>query len=298
MITEGQIPHIKNSFIGSFRVFCKNKMGVLSLIVLLFFIFIAVFGQLLVPYDPQSFGQNGIMEAPSASHVLGTDEMGRDLFGALVSGTRTSLLVGIFGTVISMVVGALIGIVSGYRGGKIDALLMRLTDIMLVLPWLPLMLVLAALMGSSIWNIIAVIGLTGWAQTARIIRAQTLSIKERQYIERARVIGSSDFHIIRRHILPDVFPLILADAVTTAACAIDAETTLSFLGMGDITRPSWGMILHYAFESGAASSNAYWYLIPPGLCVLFVVLSFSYIGNAFDEIFNPRLRGRSENGAS
>jgi peptide/nickel transport system permease protein len=283
----------KTALLNFWSIFRHNRMGMVSLIVLILFSLIAIFGQMIVPYDPQKFGTVAdVLQPPSAAHILGTDDMGRDLFAALIAGTRSSMLVGVFGTLISMFIGSLIGIVAGYIGGKTDLLLMRLTDIMLVLPWLPLMLVLAALLGSSLTNIILVIGLTGWAQTARITRAQTLTIKERQYIERARSIGASNMHIIRRHILPDVMPLIFANAVITAACAIDAETTLSFLGMGDVTRPSWGMILHYAFETGAASNNAFWYIIPPGLCVLMVVLSFSYIGNAFDEVANPRLRRR------
>jgi len=169
---------------------------------------------------------------------------------------------------------------------------MRITDVFLVLPWLPLMLVLAALMGASIWNIIIVIGLTGWAGTARIVRAQTLTIKERQFIERARAIGSGDWHIMIKHVMPNVFPLIFANTILVTAAAILSETTLSFLGMGDSTRPSWGMMLHFAFEAGAASNGAYWYLLPPGLCVVLVVLSFTFMGYALDEILNPRLRRR------
>ena len=170
--------------------------------------------------------------------------------------------------------------------------LMRLTDVFLVLPWLPLMLVLAALLGSSLWNIILVIGLTGWAGTARLVRAQTLTIKERQYIERAKAIGASGYHIVINHILPNVFPIVFSNTILITAASILSETTLSFLGMVDSTKPSWGMMLHFAFESGAASNKAYWYLIPPGVCVLLVVLSFTFMGYAFDEILNPKLRSR------
>lgn len=275
------------------RLYKHNKMGMIALITLLIFIVVAIFGPMIIRYNPQSFGDaESVLNPPSGSHPLGTDDMGRDVLSALIYGSRSSLLVGLFGTFISMFVGSLIGILAGYCGKFTDFILMRFTDIMLVLPAMPLMLVLAALFGSSILNIILVIGFTGWAQTARIIRAQTLTIKERQYIERSKAIGASTMHIIIKHILPDVFPLICANAVTTAACAIDAETTLSFLGMGDVTKPSWGMMLHYAFEAGAATNGSLWFLIPPGLCVLFIVLSFSYIGNSFDEIFNPKLRAR------
>ena len=154
------------------------------------------------------------------------------------------------------------------------------------------MLVLAAILGSSIWNIILVIGLTSWAGTARVVRAQALSIKERQFVERAKSIGADDRHIMVKHILPNVFPLVFANTILVSAVAILSETTLSFLGMGDPTHPSWGMMLHFAFESGAASVGAFWFLLPPGLCVVAVVLAFTFLGYAFDEILNPKLERR------
>ncbi len=202
------------------------------------------------------------------------------------------MLVGIVSTLISMIIGSLIGISSGYYGGAIDAFLMRMTDVFLVIPWLPLMLVLTALLGPSLWNIIFVIGITSWASTARIIRSQTLSIKERPYVERARAIGSGDIHIMTFHILPNVFPLIFANTVLIAAIAILSETTLSFLGMGDPTSSSWGMMLHFAFETGAAIIGAWWWLLPPGIAVVLVVLAFTFVGYALDEVLNPRLRRR------
>ncbi len=169
---------------------------------------------------------------------------------------------------------------------------MRFTDFFLVIPWLPLMMVLAAILGTSLWNIIFVIGITGWAGTARVVRSQTLSVRERQFVERTVSIGASSRHIMIRHILPNVFPLVFANTVLVAAVAIVSETTLSFLGLGDPTMASWGMMLHYAFESGTTSAGAYWYYLPPGICVVLVVLSFTLLGYAFDEILNPKLRKR------
>lgn len=283
----------KRSLAGFWSIFRNNRMGLAGLFLFLFFLALAVVGPGLADYDPLSFGsQADIFRPPSSQHLLGTDDMGRDILQALVAGSRISLMVGLLGTLISMVIGAVIGIVSGYLGGTADTLLMRFTDVFLVLPWLPLMLVLAALLGPSIWNIVLVIGLTGWAGTARLIRAQTLTVKELQFIERSRAIGAGGFHIMTRHILPNVFPLIFANTILVTAASILSETTLSFLGMGDSTRPSWGMMLHFAFESGAVSNGAYWYLIPPGLCVLLLVLSFTLMGYALDEILNPRLRRR------
>ncbi len=273
--------------------FRKNRMGMTGAIMLCFFLIMAVAGPLLLPYNAMDFGvADDVFAPPSREHILGQDDMGRDVLRALISGARISLSVGILSTLISMVAGTFLGIVAGYSGGKIDVLMMRFTDVFLVLPWLPLMLILAAVLGSSIWNIILVIGLTSWAGTARVVRAQTLTVKERQFIERARAIGAGNGYIMTRHILPNVFPLVFANTILVSAVAIISETTLSFLGMGDTLHPSWGMMLHYAFESGAASIGAYWFLLPPGLCVVGVVLSFTFLGYAFDEILNPKLKKR------
>ncbi|NLN59096.1 MAG: ABC transporter permease, partial [Deltaproteobacteria bacterium] len=191
-----------------------------------------------------------------------------------------------------MVIGTVIGIVSGYSGKVIDNVLMRITDFFLVIPWLPLMMVLAAILGTSIWNIIVVIGVTSWAGTARVVRSQTLSVRENQFVERTVSIGAGSGHIMLHHILPNVFPLVFANTILIAAAAITSETTLSFLGLGDPAHASWGMMLHYAFETGATSTGAWWYFLPPGLCVVAVVLAFTLMGYAFDEILNPKLKER------
>lgn len=270
----------------------NSKMSIVGIALLLFFILVAFAGPLVYEYDHTKYGVGGMLQAPSMQFLLGTDDLGRDVLGELIYATKTSLIIGVLATLISMVIGTVIGINSGYFGGGIDAVLMRFTDAFMVLPWLPLMLVLAALLGSSTWNIIMVIGLTSWAGTARLVRAQTLSVKERQFVERARAIGAKDFYIMRKKILPNVFPLVFSNTVLVSAVAILSETTLSFLGMGDVTRPSWGMMLHYAFEAGAVSIGAYWFFIPPGLCIILLVLGFTFLGHSFDEILNPKLRRR------
>lgn len=275
------------------RAVRNNRMALFGSLTLLFFLLAAAFGPFLVPFSTLEFGNvEDILLPPSGEHLLGTDDMGRDILANLISGARISLLIGITATLISMVIGCTIGIVSGYFGKRIDQLLMRFTDFFLVIPWLPLMMVLAAILGTSIWNIIFVIGITSWAGTARVVRAQTLSIKERQFVERTVSIGAGSGHIMLHHILPNVFPLVFANTVLVASVAIVSETTLSFLGLGDPSRASWGMMLHYAFECGAASAGAYWYYLPPGICVVAVVLSFTLMGYAFDEILNPKLKGR------
>lgn len=271
----------------------KNRMGITGFVLFMVFLLTGIIGPYIIKYDPQSFGElDERLKPPDKKHILGTDDLGRDVLGGLIAGSRISMTVGLLAAAISMIIGTSVGLVSGYLGGKTDMMLMRLTDVFLVMPWLPLMLVLTALLGSNIWNIIMVIGLTGWAGTARLVRAQTLTVKERQYIERSKAIGASTYHIIRHHILPNVFPIVFSNTILITATSILSETTLSFLGMGDSTKPSWGMMLHFAFESGAASNKAYWYLIPPGLCVLLLVLSFTLMGYSFDEILNPKLRSR------
>ncbi len=277
-------------FISAVR---KNDLAKTGAVILLFFVLLATLGPLLLPFSTMEFGEvEDILLPPSPQHLLGTDDMGRDVLANLLSGARISLLVGAIATAISMIIGTLIGILAGYFGKGIDNLLMRFTDFFLVIPWLPLMMVLAAIMGTSLWNIIFVIGITSWAGTARVVRAQTLSVKERQFVERTISIGADSAHIMVRHILPNVFPLVFANTVLVAAVAIVSETTLSFLGLGDPAMASWGMMLHYAFEGGATAAGAYWYYLPPGICVVLVVLSFTLLGYAFDEILNPKLRGR------
>ncbi|NLA46760.1 MAG: ABC transporter permease [Firmicutes bacterium] len=283
---------LKKNLSTFWGVYRENTMGIAGLVILLFFALMALVGPHLVTYTGEIEGAEMVLQPPSAAHWLGTDDLGRDVFAGVVVGSRISLLVGLAATVISMVIGAIIGIAAGYYGKTVDTILMRFTDIFLVIPWLPLMLVMAALLGPSLGNIIFVIGITGWAGTARIIRSQTLSIKERPYVERARAIGSGDLHIMVHHILPNVFPLIFANTILVAAVAILSETTLSFLGMGDPTRMSWGVMLHFAFEMGAVSFGAWWWLIPPGVCVVLVVLGFTFIGYALDEVLNPKLRRR------
>jgi peptide/nickel transport system permease protein len=275
------------------KAILKNKLALTGTIILLFFIVVATFGPIIMPFSTMEFGEvEDLLLSPSTAHLLGTDDMGRDVLANLIAGSRISLLIGAVATAISMIIGTLIGILAGYFGKGIDNLLMRFTDFFLVIPWLPLMMVLAAILGTSLWNIIFVIGITGWAGTARVVRSQTLSVRERQFVERTVSIGAGHLHIMFRHILPNVFPLVFANTVLVAAVAIISETTLSFLGLGDPTMASWGMMLHYAFEGGATASGAYWYYLPPGICVVLVVLSFTLLGYAFDEILNPKLRGR------
>ena len=279
---------------SSARLFAKNKMGMAGLAILTVFVVLALFADVLVPEARLSVTEapGAPLEPPSSRFWLGTDELGRSVLDLVIQGSQISLLVGFLATAISMVIGALVGISAGYFGGGIGALLMRFTDWFLVIPFLPLAVVLVAILGRSLFVIALVIGLVTWAGTARVVRAQVLTLKQRLYVERARALGASNRQIIARHILPNVFPLIFANTILVVAVAILTETTLSFLGLGDPFRVSWGSILESAYAEGAISLGAWWYLVPPGVCVVLVVLGFTMCGYAFDEILDPRLRDR------
>jgi peptide/nickel transport system permease protein len=230
-----------------------------------------------------------IYAPPSAEHLLGTDDAGRDVLSNFIYGARVSLIVGFFAAFISVLIGGLIGISAGFYGGKVELILMRFTDIMLVIPALPLAVVLVALTSPSLGNIIFVIGILGWTTTARLVRSQTLSVKERKFVLRARSIGSGNAHIIRRHIFPLVLPLMVANSVLVISLAILEESTLSFLGLGDPTMISWGQMLNFAFTRGGVSSGAWWALVMPGLGIVWVVLGLTFLGHGLEQIFNPRL---------
>ncbi|HET7847151.1 MAG TPA: ABC transporter permease, partial [Acidimicrobiia bacterium] len=190
------------------------------------------------------------------------------------------------------VIGSVVGIVSGFVGGRLDAVLMRVTEWFLVIPFLPLAIVLASVLGRNVWNIIFVIGITSWPSTARLVRAQVLTVKQRLFVDRARSLGASGPHIVGHHILPNVSGLILANATLAVPISILTETTLSFLGLGDPTAASWGKTLEEAFVNGAVVRNAWWYFLPAGFGILVVVLAFTLIGRTLEEISNPRLSGR------
>jgi peptide/nickel transport system permease protein len=231
-----------------------------------------------------------VLQSPSWSHILGTTENGSDVFSQLLVGTRVSVIVGFAAAIISAVVGSLVGLTGGYFGGWTDRILDAFENWFLVIPTLPLMIVLARVLNPSLIVLIAVIGLTSWAGTGRIVRAQVLTLRERAFVERARALGARDTYIIKTHILPNTLPLIFANTVLIVAVAILSEAALSFLGLGDPTKISWGSMLENAFSSGAPSAGAWWYVVPPGLCITILVLAVSVLGYLFEEYINPRLR--------
>lgn len=277
----------------AWRSFLRHRMGLVGAAMLAVAVLVAITAPLIAPYDPDAQGGVTILDiyqAPSAEHLLGTDDGGHDVFTALLYGARVSLIVGFAAAAIALVIGGLIGIVAGYRGGWIGSLLMRITDFFLVIPDLALQIVLVAIVGPSLGTIILVIGALGWTTTARLVRSQTLTVRERKFVMRARAIGAGDGHILRRHILPAVLPLMLANMVLVISLAILSESTLAFLGLGDPTVISWGQMLNFAFERGAVSAGAWWALIPPGLAIVWVVLGTTLLGTALEDALNPRLK--------
>jgi peptide/nickel transport system permease protein len=284
----------RRAIAGFWRVYRSSRMGMVGLILLGFFILMALTAPLIV--SPQDIGvidpPGEPFQPPSLEFPLGTDDFGRSVLDLVIWGSRISLLVGFAATVMTMTVGAAVGIAGGYFGGRTDTVLNAFTNWFLVIPWIPLAIVLASILGQSLFNTILVIGITSWAGTARLVRADTLSVKERPYVERARALGAGNWHLVSRHILPNVMPVIWANTVLTVALAILAETTLALLGLGDVTKPSWGITIYEAFSAGALSAGLWWWLIPPGVCICLVTLSFTMCGYAMDEVLNPRIQER------
>ncbi|MGW5866765.1 ABC transporter permease [Streptomyces sp. NPDC055239] len=273
------------------REYRTHRAGLFGLVALVLITLIAVFAPLLVGSDAQSVtdAPGKPMESPSGEFPLGTDQFGRDLLGLLVYGARMSLTVGLLAAVLSVTIGTLVGITAGHFKGWYSTVIMRVTDWFLVMPTLVLAIALAAVMSGSIWTIILAIGVTTWPTTARLVRAQTLAVESRPYIERAQALGGGHSHIMTRHVLPNVMPLVLAQTTLVISNAILTEATLAFLGLGDPTGVSWGGLLQDAREAGAVSAGDWWYLAPPGLAIAVVALAFTLCGRAVESVLNPRL---------
>jgi peptide/nickel transport system permease protein len=276
------------------RLYRQDRNGMVGLIIMAAMVAVAIAAPLLA----SSRGLNPIYATaspnagPSLHYPLGTDADGRSVLTELIWGSRISLLIGFTATALSMVIGALIGIVAGHFGRLIDNVLMRFTDWFLVIPFLPLAIVLARTLGQSLGVIIFVIGVTSWPGTARIIRAQALAVETRPYLERARALGAGHWHQMIKHVLPNVMPLLLANTILTVAGTILSETTLSFLGLGDPTRASWGQMLNEGFTTGGMLAGNRLWLIAPGVAVIAVVMAFTLVGHALEGVLDPKLRER------
>lgn len=272
------------------RRFRFGNVGLVGVALLVALTALGVLAPWVAPYNPEATTGNPF-SPPSRAHLLGTNDVGQDILSELIYGIRISLTIGFLAAAVAISIGTVVGIIAGYFGGWVDAALMRLVDIVLVIPFLPLMILLAAYLGPSFWNIILVIGALVWARPARVLRAQVLSLRSVEFVDAARALGASAGRILHRHILPGVLSLSLAQFILAASGAILIEASLSFLGLGDPTAKSWGSTLYYAQVRSAFLSGAWkWWVLPPGLLITTAVLGFAFTGFALEEILNPRLR--------
>ena len=273
-------------FLGVLR---ERKSAVVGLGIIVFFILLSIVAPYIAPYS-SSVQTCAVYAPPSIHHWLGCDDGGIDMLSELMTGGRISLVVGFAATLVAIVIGGGVGIISGYFGGWADISLMRITDYLLVIPDLVFALVIADVWGASLFHVIIVIGILEWTSTARIIRAQVMSTKERVYVKRARALGASNRRIVWRHIMPQVGPLLTANTVLTVAIPIDLETALAFLGLEDPTVTTWGTILEHAFQRTAISSGAWWAIVPDGFVIAAVIVGCFLFGQAVEDALNPRLK--------
>ena len=284
------------------RMLTDDLMVRLAMLTIGFFMVVAVFAPVIAPYPPLQRQYEGDAEiiidkwaepsflAGESDYILGTTAEGFDIFSQLVYGSRAALLVGLIAAVFTAGIGTLVGLTAGYYGGKIDDTLMRIVDFLYGMPLLPTVIVLVALLGPSLWNIIFAIIVLQWRSTARVIRSQALSLRERPFVKAAQVAGASDWHIISRHLAPNVLPLSFLYGAFAIAWAILAEAGVSFIGLGDPDTVSWGTMLQSSRTYAALDFGAWWWFVPPGICIGLVVISGFLIGRGYEEITNPELR--------
>ena len=275
------------------EVFERSRLGQAGIVILAMFVFLGLFAPVLAPYEPQEKNRDASgsikrMEAPSEEHLLGTTTLGRDVLSQVIVSTRISLLVGFTAAFVSVFVGTVVGIVSAFYGGWIDDVLMRITDIMYGIPFLPFIIVLVIILGPGLFNIVFAISLVMWRSTARVIRSQVLSIKERPYIEAASAIGASDLRIMGRHLLPNVLPLTFLYGAFNVSFGIIAEASVAFLGYGDPTQISWGKMIFRAYSS-SAMREAWWWVFPPAIALSLLVVGVFLISRAYETVTNPEL---------
>lgn len=269
--------------IGELKKYAVNKFNLnfLGISIFLLFFFIAIAAGIISPYNPWERFEP--YSSPNQSHILGTNDMGNDILSELFYGARVSLIVGFGASIIATALGIVIGLLSGYYRGLTDEILMAITDISLMIPRIPLIIILAALLRPSFWIIMLLIGFLWWPTTARIVRSSTLQIREAQFILSAKSLGFKDKHIIVSDILPNIIYVILPKFMLTIASAMFSEASISFLGLGDPTMKSWGMMLNFAFMKGGLINEMWWWYLPPGLCIVAVVFSLMLIGFSLEE---------------
>jgi peptide/nickel transport system permease protein len=275
----------------AWRRFTRDRVAVISLLVLGLVVLLAAFGPLLAP-DPFTVDLDAVKQPPNAAHLLGTDSAGRDVWARLVSGGRVSMSVGVVAVGISMLIGTLVGLISGALGGLTDNLLMRLTELVQTFPLFFAVVIFVALVGPNILNVMAVIGLLSWPGLARLLRGQVLSLRQQQYVEAAHALGAGAPRVIARHIFPGVLPYLAVYATLALAQAILTEAALSFLGLGvQMPIASWGGMMNAA-QQLAVLDNQPWLWVPPGLAIAIAVLAANYVGEGLRDAFDPRSGAR------
>jgi peptide/nickel transport system permease protein len=299
-VSVASLPQVREESIFSqiFRVGAevmqRDRLALFGLIIYIFFIVVAIFAPLIAPYDPiEVIQENGVWlsnETPSARFWLGTTNLGRDIFSQLVYGSRTALLVGFSAAIAVAVIGTVVGLIAGYYGGWVETILMRLADIAFGIPFLPFIIVLVAFLEPSIWNIVIAMAVLLWRDTGRVIRSQVLIVREQAFVSAAKVSGASHLRIIFLYIAPSILPLSFLYGSLAIGWAILTEASVSFLGFGDPDVISWGFMLQDAFLSQALSREAYYWIIPPGLCIMLSVMAGFFIGRGYEEVLFPHLR--------
>jgi peptide/nickel transport system permease protein len=287
--------HLAESAQSQGKIFLQSRMAVAGLAIVLLYVVVALFAPQIAPYGPYTRiyevdGGWAKMHPPSLAHPLGTTGSGYDVFSQLVMGSRIAMFVGLLGAFMVSAIGTTVGMVAGYYGGWVDEATMRVVDILYGLPFLPFVIVLATVLGPSVWNILLGIALLYWLNTARIIRSEVLSLKEKPYVEAAEAAGASNLRIMGVHILPNVVPISALYAAIAVGYSITAQASIAFLGFGDPSVPSWGVMLKQAYETQAF--EAWWWLLPPGLSITLVVLGAYLVGRGYEEIVNPQLQER------
>jgi peptide/nickel transport system permease protein len=255
-----------------------NRFG---LVLVVIFVLISVFADVISPHDP--WDRFEPYEKPNRHHILGTNDIGNDILSELIHGSRASLIVGIGAAIIATLLGLLVGLFSGYFKGTLDEIFMGITDIFLMIPRIPLIIILAAFLKSSIWLIMLSLGLLWWTSTARVVRSRTLQVREMDYVASAKCLGFKNRHIIFSDILPNIFPVVVPKFMLTVATAMISEASLSFLGLGDPSMKSWGLMINFALIKGGLVNEMWWWYLPPGLCIILFVYSIVFLGFCFEE---------------
>lgn len=272
------------------KKFKKNRLAVIGALILVVLLFTSILVPLFINVDMNKVDLSNISSAPSGTHLLGTDDMGRDIFARVIQGGRVSLLVGIVATLIEVLIGVTLGAIAGYLGGIFDFIIMRLVDVIMCFPFFVIAITLAALLGPSLWNVIIIIGMLSWTGIARIVRGEILAIREMEYVEAAKALGLSWREILLKHVIPNVIPPILVATTLSIAGAILTEASLSFLGLGvKLPMPSWGNMLSSA-QNMSTLKNEWWQWLPAGLCIFFTVLSINFVGDGLRDVLDPKVK--------